>query len=151
MIITKLPYEKIICFTKKDSDILMHIDKYPLLLSYADYLVYIQKHDYRDELSSHFLKINDNETPRSYHDPKVPAHDVWRFFQVLLLMLMCWSHLKSRIPFSLIFTTYKAYILIYIMPYTKTKCVIQYIYVLFSQMFTVNNKVVYPGASLCAQ
>ena len=98
-----------------------------------------------------FLKINDNETPRSYHDPKVPAHDVWRFFQVLLLMLMCWSHLKSRIPFSLIFTTYKAYILIYIMPYTKTKCVIQYIYVLFSQMFTVNNKVVYPGASLCAQ
>ena len=23
-----------------------------------------------------FLKINDNETPRSYHDPKVPAHDV---------------------------------------------------------------------------
>ena len=56
MTITKLLYKKIICVTKKD--------------------IVIQKHDYSDDLSSYFLKINDNETPRSYHDPKVPAHDV---------------------------------------------------------------------------
>ena len=74
MTITKLLYKKIICVTKKDI-----VKKYTLIRTsaYTNNNLKLSLMQYETlETSFYFYKINDNETPRSYHDPKVPAHDV---------------------------------------------------------------------------
>ena len=66
MTITKLLYKNIIYSTKKEFELV-----YILKTTYNNFYVVC---NFRNVIL--FLKINDNETPRSYHDPKVPAHDV---------------------------------------------------------------------------